>query len=370
MNKRIISAIVCLLALVSQVSAEDKVTISDFVISAGETKELSITLENEVEYAGFQFNLYLPEGLTVSEYSKDQSRIPENTSLSMAKQKDGSYLFIAAAMSTKPIAGTSGGIVTIKITASEDLASGSLTGYFRKVKLSDKEGAGKTYEEMTFPITVLEPSTVTAESYEREYGEANPEFEFEVTGGALDGTPEITCEATEESPAGTYDIIVKRGTETNYNVTYVKGTLTITKAPLTIKAGTYTKKRGKDNPEFTLTYEGFKNEETKDALTKQPITTTTATKESAVGEYEVKVSGAEAQNYEISYTNGVLIIEMLLGDANGDGDVTEADVKAVAKRIMGQTPIGFDEEAADVNQDNKVNAADIVTINNIIKNKE
>ena len=44
MNKRIISAIIFLLALVNQVSAEDKVTISDFVISAGETKELSITL--------------------------------------------------------------------------------------------------------------------------------------------------------------------------------------------------------------------------------------------------------------------------------------------------------------------------------------
>ena len=163
---------------------------------------------------------------------------------------------------------------------------------------------------------------------------------------------------------------VRSGFSTNYNDTYVKGTLTITKAPLKIKAGTYTKKRGEENPKFTLTYEGFKNEETKDILTKQPITTTTATKESAVGEYEIKVSGAEAQNYEISYTNGVLIIEMLLGDANVDGDVTEADVNAVANHIMGQTPAGFDKEAADANHDNKVNAADIVTINNIIKNKK
>ena len=53
MNKRIILAIVFLLALVTRMSAEDKVTISDFVISAGETKELSITLDNEVTYAAF-----------------------------------------------------------------------------------------------------------------------------------------------------------------------------------------------------------------------------------------------------------------------------------------------------------------------------
>ena len=47
-----------------------------------------------------------------------------------------------------------------------------------------------------------------------------------------------------------------------------------------------------------------------------------------------------------------------------------SSVKAIAQYIMGQTPTGFDKEAADANQDNKLNAADIVTINNIIKNKK
>ena len=56
------------------------------------------------------------------------------------------------------------------------------------------------------------------------------------------------------------------------------------------------------------------------------------------------------------------IVKFYLGDANGDGDVTEADVEAVAKHIMGQTPTGFDEDAADVNGDKVVNVADIVEI--------
>ena len=172
MNKRIISAIVFLLALVNQVSAEDKVTISDFVISAGETKELSITLENEVTYAAFQFDLYLPGGLIVSEYSKDQTRIPQETVLSMAKQTDGGYRFIAVAMQATPIAGTSGGVVTVKVTANEDLASGNLTGYFRKVKLSKSDGTGNTYAEMSFPITILEPSVLV--------GDANDDGEVDV----------------------------------------------------------------------------------------------------------------------------------------------------------------------------------------------
>ena len=168
MNKQIISAITFLLALVNQVSAEDKMTISDFVISAGETKELSITLENEVVYAGFQFDLYLPEGLTISECSKDQARLPETTTLSMAKQADGSYRFFAASMKAHNIIGTSGGIVTVKVTAVKDLASGSRTGYFRNIKLSKADGTGNKYAEMSFPITVLEASTVTAKK-----GDAN-----------------------------------------------------------------------------------------------------------------------------------------------------------------------------------------------------
>ena len=164
-------------------------------------------------------------------------------------------------------------------------------------------------------MTEADLVTITAKSYTREYGEENPTFEYTVEGAALDGTPEITCEATAISPVGTYDIVVKQGTVKNYNVTYVAGTLTITKAPLNIAAGTYTKKQGEAMPEFTLTYSGFKNDETKDVLTKQPEVSCQATEASAPGEYPVIVSGAEARNYEISYTNGVLIVNEATGIA-------------------------------------------------------
>jgi hypothetical protein len=94
----------------------------------------------------------------------------------------------------------------------------------------------------------------------------------------------------------------------NDEVTYVNGTLTITKAPLKIKAGNYTKREGEDNPAFTPTYEGFKNNETEAVLSKKPTVTCDATKDSPAGEYEVKVSDAEATNYEITYSNGKLTI--------------------------------------------------------------
>jgi len=170
------------------------------------------------------------------------------------------------------------------------------------------DGTGPTYSKMSFPVTVVEPSVVTANSYTRKYGEANPVFEYAVSGGALEGTPEITCPATETSPVGTYDIIVSQGTVSNYNVTFVKGTLTIEAAPLTISVDNYTKRQYEPMPEFTLIYEGFKNNEDETVLTTQPKVTCDATDDSAPGEYPISVIGAEAQNYDISYVNGTLTV--------------------------------------------------------------
>jgi hypothetical protein len=166
-----------------------------------------------------------------------------------------------------------------------------------------------SYMKGTLTITEADPVTITAKSYTREYGDANPVFEYTSEGAVLDGEPVITCEVSEASPVGTYDILVKQGTVKNYNVTYVDGTLTVTKAPLTAKAGGYTMKQGEALPEFAASYEGWKNNETKAVLTKLPILTTTATSESEPGIYDVLISGAEAQNYEITYVNGRLIIE-------------------------------------------------------------
>lgn len=151
--------------------------------------------------------------------------------------------------------------------------------------------------------------TITAKSYTITYGDPIPTFEYTTKGAALKGTPTLTCDATSASPVGTYDIKVGMGSVTNEKVSLVDGTLTITKAPLTISAGNYTKKQGEENPTFTPTYKGFKNNETEAVLTKQPTVSCSATKDSPAGTYDVTVSGAEAQNYEITYKNGTLTIE-------------------------------------------------------------
>ena len=191
--------------------------------------------------------------------------------------------------------------------------------------------------------------TLTAKDFTREYGEENPTFGYEVNSGSIaSGQPTFSCIATKASPVGTYDIVIQKGTVSNGTVNLVKGTLTITKAPLTISAGNYSKKQGEDNPDFTLTYSGFKNGETKNVLTKQPTVSCPATKNSPVGSYTVSVSGAEAQNYEITYQNGTLTVtekpadNITFADANvkaicvqhwdtnGDGELSKTEAAAVS----------------------------------------
>ena len=153
-----------------------------------------------------------------------------------------------------------------------------------------------------------DPSVVTMANYTRTYGDDNPSFEYTVTGGALEGTPEIKCEATTASPAGEYPIVIKQGSVTNDEVTYIGGTLTITKAPLTVTVEDVEREQGQKNPTFKLSYSGWKNGEKESVLTKKPIATTTATKDSPVGVYDIVVSGGEAQNYELIYVNGKLTV--------------------------------------------------------------
>ena len=165
-----------------------------------------------------------------------------------------------------------------------------------------------SYTDGKLVVTAVDVVVIKAKSYTCEYGDANPVFDYTVEGGTLEGLPKITCEATTTSAVGTYDIIVEQGSVSNYKVKYIAGTLTITKAPLTISGGTYTKKQGEAMPQITLGYSGFKNGESQDVLTVQPVVSCSATAESSPGEYAISVSGAEAQNYAISYTAGKLLV--------------------------------------------------------------
>ena len=200
-------------------------------------------------------------------------------------------------------------VLTRRPTCSTTATSSSSPGtYDINVSGASATNYDITYAKGTLTVTKADAIVLTARSYTREYGDANPSFSYTKSGAALNGTPTITCSATRYSPVGTYPIRIAQGSVSNYNVTYVEGTLTITKAPLTITAKSYTRKQGESNPSFEVTYSGFKNGESSSYLDRLPTCSTTATSSSSPGTYDINVSGASATNYDISYVKGKLTV--------------------------------------------------------------
>jgi len=157
--------------------------------------------------------------------------------------------------------------------------------------------------------------TVTAAAKNRVYGMANPALTYTIKGFVLGQTNAVlltpvvaATTAVQNSPAGVYPITLSGATAANYNITYVQGSLTVNKAPLTISSVAKTKAYGQANPEFTVGYAGFVNGENESVLTAKPTLSTTATQNSPIGAYDINVSGAAASNYNITYRIGKLTI--------------------------------------------------------------
>ena len=165
--------------------------------------------------------------------------------------------------------------------------------------------------------------TIKAKSTHRYYGDDNPIFEYEVSGGELNEKPEIVCDASITSDVGEYEIVVSKGNISYPNIQFENGKLLINPAPLSISVGEYVRAYGEKNPEIVLTHSGFKNDETKDVLTTQPVVNIDAGQDSPVGEYTITPSGAEAQNYDISYVPGKLTIVKANQSIEWDVEQTE-----------------------------------------------
>ena len=68
----------------------------------------------------------------------------------------------------------------------------------------------------------------------------------------------------------------------------------------------------------------------------------------------------------VSFNIEVLGPPVILGDANGDGNVNVTDYTAMSHYIMGNPPEDFNEKAADTNGDGKINVADYTGLAHLI----
>ncbi|MEJ2883491.1 MBG domain-containing protein [Pedobacter sp. GR22-6] len=95
----------------------------------------------------------------------------------------------------------------------------------------------------------------------------------------------------------------------NYTITYQNGTLSVGAKALLAIAEDKEKFAGTANPALTARFEGFVNSQDRSVLTAQPTLSTAATTSSAIGTYDINISGASAANYSITYRKGTLTIK-------------------------------------------------------------
>ena len=154
--------------------------------------------------------------------------------------------------------------------------------------------------------------TITALDKSKSYGSANPVLTVSYTGlvnGDVASTtlPTSSTTALASSPAGTYPITATGASDANYTISYIAGTLTVTKAALTITAEDKSKLYGAAVPALTYKYLGLVNGDL--APSTLPAIVTTALASSPVDSYPITVSAAADANYTINYVPGILIVD-------------------------------------------------------------
>ncbi|MBQ7472057.1 MAG: leucine-rich repeat protein [Prevotella sp.] len=189
--------------------------------------------------------------------------------------------------------------------------------------------------------------TVTAKPLTRVYGRPNSALSYAVSGAPINGEPALSCEADARTSVGEHPIHVSAGTITTPDLNCVDGVLTITPTPLTITAKSYQRDFGTENPAFEVTYKGFRNGETADVLTKQPVIECAATQYSPVGTYDILVSGAEALNYECTYVAGTLTVKATAGiettrtEKTSEGPIYDLQGRRLNAKSLSELPTGI-----------------------------
>jgi hypothetical protein len=199
----------------------------------------------------------------------------------------------------------------------------------------------------TRSLSVYTGIPVVTASASRQYGRTSAKISYKVDGAPVNGEPVLSCEEISNSrmPVGNYPIVIEPGTITTPNLQLGEGLFVITPAMLTVTAKSYERNVGEENPEFEVTYKGFRNRETDTVLTVRPTIVCLATPDSPAGTYEITVSGAEAQNYEFTYEPGTLTVVVPAGisapvnDKTGNGKyVYDLSGRQIKSQNQGNKP--------------------------------
>lgn len=165
--KKILMLLTALAAWCSSAMA-DGLVVQNVIVSQGGAAILDIALDNPTnEYAAFQFNIQLAEGITVATNDKGKlvyergDRLDEDFSLSMSllNQESNTYRVLGYYTETQAITGTSGTIIRVTIQADASLlVSSEHTCQLTAINLTEPDETKHTPDPISFKVTIDSPA--------------------------------------------------------------------------------------------------------------------------------------------------------------------------------------------------------------------
>ncbi len=154
--------VLALLAWAGNADAADWLGISVFSIAPGETKTVSVLLENPASsYTLLEFCLTLPEGITIDSdedgylmATPNGMRFTRSHRLEIERSDAGYYKVLIYSSNNAALAGNTGELFSITLTASAQLIEGTYEGRFHDQLFVDMNQEGYEPEPSTFAINV------------------------------------------------------------------------------------------------------------------------------------------------------------------------------------------------------------------------
>ena len=149
----------------ADISGNDNVVyIEPFTVASGTQTVVSIKMKNTAEIRGFQFDLYLPEGMTVVKSPKGRiqgalnaGRLPEDDEhdLTFSEQPDGAIRFLCSSQYDETFTGNNGEIATLQVAVADNMTAGDYPIVLKNIKLTETD-ISKYYltEKLETTVTV------------------------------------------------------------------------------------------------------------------------------------------------------------------------------------------------------------------------
>ena len=148
--------------------AQATLSISNFSITQGETKEVLIELDNTVEIRALQVRIVLPDSIIMAARPELVAEriggsmddfgewMPSTKSLSYNHWDDGSHMIMVNSDDGIPFSGTEGGVIRLKLTAAEDALPGDYNIEVKDVELVYSDGVDYIrQEDISCPVMIV-----------------------------------------------------------------------------------------------------------------------------------------------------------------------------------------------------------------------